>query len=374
MAQDYDERWSDPVSYPEDTIPEMRREGLPIINFKINNQFLMRNTYPEYYSNEQQISRDIRWVNRNDTATIALWEEFGDSILAVMEDFSGIEWIDQTLDFRLLKYYRRAMSYDPLAIPLEGLRMEDYTEAAPTGLHRLLNMIKAVAGRNLMQLNYPEHTFNFLKSHQLLEPTAYRFDIMTLALAIATAEFIIPADSLKIILDTDQWKRHNPGFELYKSHFRFNWIISIDSPLVVHIAEEPYNSSLVVLTRPPRIEAGTTDDNANHEPIKLSAGQGRLGFSVYKIPKGFLEVVDVDSTGIAYYSGLMVGDKIKRVNGEFPRNARDLMEKIIDKIDTDGVYLTVIREDLEIGLLMLPPEEIDTAEEYYDPYYPDDSL
>jgi S1-C subfamily serine protease len=76
-----------------------------------------------------------------------------------------------------------------------------------------------------------------------------------------------------------------------------------------------------------------------------------------KTSSGLLEVVDVDSLKIAYSAGLMIGDRIRRVNGENVRNARSLMGKILDKIDTDGVYMEVLRDDQEIGLLLLPEPE-----------------
>jgi hypothetical protein len=69
----------------------------------------------------------------------------------------------------------------------------------------------------------------------------------------------------------------------------------------------------------------------------------------------------------------MTGDKIRRVNGEYARNARDLMGKILSKIDTDGVYLIVLRDNEELGLLLLPQEQQYYYEdEYYETVEPED--
>ncbi len=54
----------------------------------------------------------------------------------------------------------------------------------------------------------------------------------------------------------------------------------------------------------------------------------------------------------------MIGDKITRVNGEYVRNARELMAKILNDLESYGVYLLVLREDEEIGVLLLPPSEL----------------
>jgi hypothetical protein len=348
-----------------DTFEKERRPGLPVLKYDNYKPFMMRAFYPEYYKSDRQINRDIRWVNRNDSTFRAVLDSLGDSILALTEDLSGIKWSEPELEITLLKYFRRVGMYRPLVFPLRGIKMEDYSEAVPSGLHSLLNVIKFIAGRNLMQLEKSDHPMNHLSSHPLLQKTSYRFDILTLTLAIACAEQIIPSDSLELILPTEHWKRHNPGWELYKNHFRYGWMLLMEQPLVTYLAAESYNSPLVELTRTPRITTPKTDDNTRQEPIKLTAGGGQLGFSVSKTRSGMLEVADADSLGVAFHCGLRTGDKIKRVNGEYPRNARDLMGKILDKIDSDGVYMIVVRENEEIGILLLPLEEI--YQEIFDP-------
>jgi C-terminal processing protease CtpA/Prc len=152
---------------------------------------------------------------------------------------------------------------------------------------------------------------------------------------------------------------------LYRAEFRSSWYLQPQSPLAVYLSNEPYSSALVRQTRPPRINKKESDTGATTEQVQLGAGGGRLGFSVIKNQKKLLEVVDIDTTGLAYTSGLRPGDQIKRVNGEYARHARDLMGKILDKLDTDGVYMIVVRDEEETGILLVPPvEEYQPIEEF----------
>lgn len=327
---------------------------VPKVEFIIDNLNLMRAFYPLHYENEQQIRRDIRFVNRNDSVFYAVWDSLGYTILATMTSLSGIEWVEQDLKIHLMKYLPRDRIYNPALFPLEGIKTKNYVEAAPTGLHQLMNLIILLSGRNIQQVFDPISIQHYLGDHPLLQQSAYRFDVIAMTLAMATAEYIIQPDSLELILVSESWKRHNPGWNTYENHFRHNWLLTSETPLVAYLANEPYNSSLVNLTRPPRIIRPKPEKTAEDEPVILSAGGGRLGFSVIKTPLGLFEVVDVDTLGLGYASGLQIGDLIKRVNGKVVRSARDLMGKIVDKLDTDGVYMIVLREEQEVGILLLP--------------------
>jgi hypothetical protein len=226
-----------------------------------------------------------------------------------------------------------------------------------------------LAGRNILQVNSPVSIQHYLWDHPLLEPSAYRFDVITTVLAMATAEHIINPDSLKLIVTSESWKRFNRGWNTYKDHFEPNWLLTSETPLTTYLANEPYNSALVNLTRPPRFNRPKIEKTVDVAPTILSAGGGRLGFSVVKTPLGLFEVVDVDTLGLSYAAGLQVGDLIKRVNGEVVRTARDLMGKIIDKLDSDGVYMIVLRDEAEVGILLLPPveESIEDSLKYLGP-------
>ncbi len=337
--------------------PLVYDENLPAVNINLANAFLMRAFYPDFYADENLIRKDIRYVSRNDSDLVMIWDSLGTFILASLQDLSGIKWAESTFDINLVKYFRTDGMYDPLIVPLEGIKMKNYIEAAPSGMHQLFNLIQLLAGRNILQVNNPESQDHFIADHPLLDPSAYRFDLVALSLALACAQQLMPADTIDYILNSEPWKRHNPGWDVFENHFRYYWVLSKEQPLIYYLSQEGYDSPLIGLTRPPKIKKEVVQNTNANEPMKLSAKGGRLGFSVIKNPRGYLQVVDVDTLGLAYASGLMVGDWIKRVNGEVARNARSLMGKILDKIDTEGVYLLVMREGQEVGILLLPPEE-----------------
>ena len=330
------------------------RDDLPTVGFKTDNRLLMKAFYPEYYANDYLAGRDIRWVDRNDSALTAVWDSLGYDILVLLEELSGIKWQEKKIEINLMKYFRDDVLFDPPCMPLEGIKMENYIEVSGPGLHRVLDLIKLLAGRNLMQNELPGNTYDPIINHPLMEKSSFRFDVLAVTLTMACAEQILPADSLQKITNSTVWRRHNPGWEIYQNHFRYTWVLSPDRPLVFYLSQEPYDSPLVGLTRAPRPPRENESANQVSNSIKMSAGGGKLGFSVARTPSGLLQVVDVDTLGIAYSSGLMPGDQIKRVNGEIVRNARDLMSKILDKLNTEGVYLIVNRDGHENGLLLVP--------------------
>lgn len=341
--------------YPGDAI----YPDVPVVIIETGNLNLMRSFYPLYYDNEQQISRDIRYVNRNDSALVAEWDSLSYLILTTMTSLSGIKWVEDEFKLNLFKYLPVNTIYNPAAMPLEGIKTSKYIEVAPDGLQRLLNIMVIMAGRNIEQIESPQSIHHYLAVFPLVQQSAYRFDVLALTLAISTAEHFMEPDSIDAVTSSASWKRHYPGWIVYKDYFRENWKLTAETPLVTYLANEPYNSPLVDLTRPPRITKPAQTQAAQNEPKKLGAGGGIFGFSVAKTPLGLLEIVDIDSTGLAYMSGLQVGDQIKRVNGEVVRTARDLMGKIIDNIDSEGIYMTIIRDDGEIGILLMGPSDFE---------------
>lgn len=338
------------------------RSNLPMVNLVTDNFFLQKAFYPDYYKSEFDVKNDLRTIAGSDSALMARWDGLGVRILGLIENLSGVKWIERACNVHLLRYLPVEFMYDPLVLPMEGIRRQSYIEAAPTGLYRFFNLIRALAGRNLMQLNQSPQSGSTVKRHPLMEESQYRFDLMSLTLAVAVAELVIPSDSLDDILSSESFKAHNPGWEIYRGNFRKDWKLTPQTPLLYYITRESPFSPLVELTKAPRVRQVKPRATGDRDQIKLSAGGGRLGFSVSRTSRGYLEVVDIDSLGLAYANGLIIGDQIKRVNGEYPRNARELMGKILNKIDTDGVYMLVARGNKEIGLLMVPLQDIPEEE------------
>ncbi|HHI03210.1 MAG TPA: hypothetical protein ENL22_06790, partial [candidate division Zixibacteria bacterium] len=180
----------DITQFPADNI----YPDVPKVSFIIDNLNLMRAFYPLYYDNEQDIRRDIRYVNRNDSVFYAVWDSLGYTILTTMTSLSGIDWIEQDLTIHLMKYLPRDRVYNPALFPLEGIKTKNYVEAAPAGLHRLMNLIVLLSGQNIQQLFDSKSMHYYLRDHPLLQESAYRLDVIALTLAIATAEYIIPPD------------------------------------------------------------------------------------------------------------------------------------------------------------------------------------
>lgn len=334
------------------------RTNLPAVNIKTNNFFLQKSFYPDYYKSEYDVRKDIRKVKRADSSMIMLWDSLGTKIMGIIETLSGINWVERDINIHLLRYTPTEFMYDPLLIPVEGIKRQSYIEASASGLHRFFNLIRAMAGRNIMQLNHIQYNNPAIAGHPLLGQSQYRFDIMSLTLAMAAAEFVIPQDSMALIIDSEPFQIHNPGWELYRKHFKHSWKLHPETPLLFYLTRENHNSPLIELTRAPRIRKPKTNTGSDYERIKLLAGGGRLGFSVLKTSKGYLEIIDIDTLGLAYANGLMIGDQIKRVNGEYPRTARELMGKILKSVDSDGVYMLLLRDGDEIGLMVMPVEEV----------------
>ena len=331
--------------------------NLPETEFKHFNLELMRTFYPLYYRNEYKIQSDARYVVRQDSAFIALWDSVGNAVMKTIADYSGVEWVEDNIDIHPVRYLPSMGLYSPMVMPWEGIKTRDYTEAAPTGMRRFLNLIRLFCGRNLKQINYPECSWYYLNDHPLLQQSAYRFDNITMTLTLTVAPYFIHPDTLNTIVSSDSWQRSFDGWTVFDDYFRNNWNISTDSVLAQFLSDESYNSPLVELSRPPRQVRVEQETASQKDRIKMGAGKGRLGFSVFKTERGLFEVVDVDSTKIAYASGLMPADLIKRVNGEVVRTTRELMGMILDKIDEEGVYMIVIRDGEEQGLLLLPPSD-----------------
>jgi hypothetical protein len=337
--------------------PKIRREGLPAVILKADNAVLMKAFYPEYYTDERNVRRDIQYVINNDSTISAMWDSLGDTTLELLEDLSGIKWRERILVLHLMKYLRVEALYDPLAIPLGGIKRENYTEAAPTGIHQYLNVIKSLAGRMLLQAELDGYVSMPVAGHPLMDMSAYRFDVLALTLTLACAEMIFPADSLNLITGTEQWQEHNPGWQIYRNYFKNDWILSPSQTLTGYLSREQYDSPLIALTRPPTAPNTPEEDKETNNPPVILPCKGRLGFSVLKLRTGLLEVVDIDTLGLAYISGIRIGDRIKRVNGEIARSPRDLMGKILDKLDTQGVYVLLLRGNEELGVLLLPPDK-----------------
>jgi hypothetical protein len=172
-------------------------------------------------------------------------------------------------------------------------------------------------------------------------------------LAIATAKEIIPEDTLAQIISSAAWKRHFPGWTVYRDNFRDKWVLSPMTPLLQYLQNEPYNSSLVELTAPPEEETlGKTDTGKTPQPPSSSSVGGRLGFYAERQRNGAYNVTAIDSTKLAYACGLRLGDQIRSVNGASAATFNVLVGNIIDRLNGDGAYLEIRRGGEIRGVLI----------------------
>lgn len=324
--------------------------SIPQVEFIYDNYYLMKAFYPEYQSGEYETSRDIWLVGQKSGQLVAAWDSLGDSILTALTRLSGIDWSEPVIKVHLMKYLPVAGLYEPLALPVEGIRNARSIIAAPSGSLQIFTMIQFMAGRNLLQTEFPTHFANWVSTHPLFEKGVYRFDLLALTLAVSCAERIIPKDTLDSLLNLEQWRRFNPGWEIYRTYFRDKWILSEDTTLLSYLAAEKHDSPLVQLTAPPKLPDEAPERRRRSRLVATSGG-GRLGMSVSRIAGGF-EIVAIDSTKLAYLGGLRKGDRILRVDGELSRNARDFFDKILNRLDSDGVYLLVQRQNESRGFIL----------------------
>jgi len=93
----------------------------------------------------------MRWVRENDSALSAFWQSKGDSVLWLLAQFSGLDWVEDRFDIYILKYYPSFGGADPLVIPLAGKREASRIVAAPEGAAQKFNLIYRLAHRMLIQ-------------------------------------------------------------------------------------------------------------------------------------------------------------------------------------------------------------------------------
>jgi len=343
----------------DDTLSPAREANLPRVLFEIDNFYLSQAFYPDYRKSMDDPNRDVLLIQKKAAPLIAVWDTLGSRTLTLISSLSGAPWSEKSIRVYLMKYLPVPRLYEPLAIPVEGIRQNDKIEAVSSGWSLFFEFIQSLAGRNLLELRDSDSAPAMISDHPLLEPGPYRFDVMAITLAVACAEQIIPPDTLKMILTSDQWKRLNPGSEIYDDYLENKWPLSPEMPLISYIRSEPSNSSLVQLTAPPSSSpAEQSKKSSRGKPIP-STGKGRLGFSAVRGRGGYMDITSIDSRRLAYACGLRGGDRIQRVDGESVRNERELMTKILERLDAEGSFLTVLRDNKTKTILLrpMPPSE-----------------
>jgi len=337
----------------EDSLPAVEYEGIPPVNLNTRSVNLQQSLYPDYYQTHSAL-RDLRWVERNDSALADFWRESGPFVLYTLAELSGLQWLESEIDLYLVRYYHKEGNGDPAIIPVGGVRKGALTESMPTDIRMQLNVIYQMAHRMLAQAErYDEGYQHPIARHPLMQPGVHRRDNLAMLLALVTCERLRGLDSTFAAYQSAFWQQRHPGREVFEKHLLTNWILSADQPLTRWVLDEPRNSQLVALTRPPRT-VRTQDSNKSLEYIEDLPLKGSFGFSL-KIDETNKRVIHkIDPDRIAFACGLREGDVIRSVDGQRIRNQRDMVEKVLATYRSGGSTLQIVRDSKSMAILLQP--------------------
>ena len=294
--------------------------------------------YPDMYR-RRSIQADISWVTENDRELQDFWQQKGDTVLHLLRELSGIEWQEPALCIYLVRYYPSPGSPDPLVVALGGIGGDYGLEAAPRDTALFLNVMFQLSRRLLGQPGTVARSD--LEFHPLMQAGPFRRDNLAMLLALHVAEQVLGVGPAYAAFNSAFWVNHMPGRVYFDNFLLGRWRLTTDSTLADWVAAEPYNSELVLATRPLRPQSETGG-------ARLMAGgvppSGSLGISVSMDADNRLVINQIDTLRLAYGCGLRRGDCVFSVDHHRPASQRELIERIVAGLDEKGnVALEVIR-------------------------------
>jgi len=347
---------------------------IPQVAINDNTLGFQRSLLPKLYIN-RSVAKDIRWVKQNDSVLTAFWQSKGDTVLDILSECSGIEWKEQSFNIYLVRYYPSLGSYDPFILPFGGIYRGSTIEAMPRGNRMILNLVYQLAKRILVQVYQSNDSLAYaLENHPLMKQTSFRFDNLAMLLALTTCQNIIGIDSTLDAFHSAFFKNKLPGRIILEKYLLNDWVLTPEHTLVDWVLSEPFNSPLVIATRPPRKNI----DSNNLQRKKFIEGlplKGKLGFSIKLNDHNQMVVDTVDVYRLAYACGLRANDIIRRVNGIMVRNQKQLVENILNNLDNGGATIEIIRDGQWQEVVIQPMEIPSTSEDslYNSPVEPDSS-
>lgn len=337
---------------------------IPRVNINDRSITLQNSLFPEYYQKYSAAS-DMNWIQRNDSLLKDFWTQNGSVILENLSRLSGIRWHEEVFDIYFVRYFPDIGEGEPVIIPLGGIKQGQLTEATPDGCRLYLNLIYQLARRMLAQTVRPgDNVYYAIADHPLMRPGPFRRDNLAMLLAVVTGQYVMGLDSTYNAFQSAFWQRHFPGREIFNQYLLNEWILSPENPLTMWIAREPYNSHLVLTTRPPRVNPGE-ENRANRVFIEGLPTKGQLGFSVKVNQNNRLEVDKIDMNRLAYACGLQQGDEIRQVDNIRPRTQKELIERILEGLEKGRSTLQIMRGGLNLVVLIQPRELFSPEDSFY---------
>jgi hypothetical protein len=317
--------------------------GLPATTIIDRAVSLQTSLYPALYE-DSTAALDMHWVSINDTDLVRFWHESGDSILATLAQLSGLSWREEVLPLYFVRYHPTLGSADPLIMPICGLKNGPVTEAIPRGAVIRFNLIYLLAGRIIEEGTAPNASSaaTFARS-PLAQPGPFFRDNLSLLLAYAVSQRVLGSDSTRAAYTSNFLKGRFPGKEFYERGLKDQWVLMPDKPLALYLVNEPDDSKLITMAYS---LAANSDQPSTPRRMSIEGlpPKGQLGFSIRVGNSNQMIVESIDTLRIAYKAGLRKNDIIRSVNGQRVKLQRDLMEAVIDNLES-GVTLQVSRND-----------------------------
>jgi len=324
---------------------------LPKVNMIIDNYDYMLSLFPDDFDNWNRAAKDYSTINTDASALKNFWEQQRDSVLSLMSLYAGINWMEKSFDIYIVKYYPDYACDNPMTIPLTGKRTGDRILSLPQGISPYITLFQQLAKRLLSQVNYQGAAAYYIAGHPLLEKTPRRFDNLANLLALRTMSDFFAIDSVLDVFQSAAWKERALGQQVFFGYFWNKWRLSPDTTLAYLIASEPYNSKLVMLTRPPaQPRPGREIWNSYQGQVPA---EGKIGIFVVRDASGLYRITDIDTLRLGYLSGLRKGDLIRSVDGTVPANLKKLFSLILEHLP-DGAHINIIRKSQPDAVILYP--------------------
>lgn len=346
------------------------RSFIPVVSINDRSVPLQTAVYPDLYKT-RSAEVDMKWVTESDSIARVFWKQKGDTVLHILTELAGIEWREAEFDIYLVRHFPTVGSPDPAIIPIGGIGPRGVLEEIPKDNRFILNIVYQLARRLLAQAERSaEPTAVGLTQHPLMRPTPLRRDNLAMLLALVCCQNMLGYDKANEAFESDFWDRHFPSKFIFKNYLMNKWVITPEKTLAGKILAEPKNSDLVEATRPPRPIRPPSGDGQPITQISGISPTGKLGFTVRYETGNALVVDSIDTYRLAYANGFRSGDQIKRVEGQMVRTFRDLVEKLLNGIESGGAEVEYLRDN-KVQLLTFQQLALPTREE--EQYYFDES-